>query len=71
MNRFAYIAKNLEDKLECHSIDEIQYKVEHPPMLSTDPFNLPKTVQWIIAIAEKELKNTISLQVLQYSLLTA
>ena len=52
MNSFAYIAKNLEDKLECHSIDEIQYKVEHTPMLSTDPFNLPKTVQWIIAIAE-------------------
>ena len=56
MNSFAYIAKNLEDKLECHSIDEIQYKVEQTPMLSTDPFNLPKTVQWIIAIAEKELK---------------
>ena len=52
MNSFAYIAKNLEDKLECHSIDEIQYKVEQTPMLSTDPFNLPKTVQWIIAIAE-------------------
>ena len=56
MNSFAYIAKNLEDKLECHSIDEIQYKVEQTPMLSTDPFNLPKTVQWIIAIAERELK---------------
>lgn len=56
MESLAYITRNLEDKLECHSINEIQYKVEHTPMLSKDPFNLPNSVQWIITIAEKELK---------------
>ena len=32
MESLAYITRNLEDKLECHSINEIQYKNEIIPI---------------------------------------